>query len=119
MSLFSYVRSQCTREAHAQVDYCTYRNCHYLNQECLERLLKSARKSIKVAMYVSSVQCLTDAMIRAKEKNNVDVQVIIDNKMRLNGGSTFQDMIANGEWSRRFAGVGEQFRNPIRVMSLN
>lgn len=98
LTLFSYVRSQCNIEQHSKSDYCTHRNCHFLNLECLERLLKSARKSIRVAMYQFSVRSLNDAILTAKENNNVDVvQVIVDNKMRLNQGATFQEMIRNGE----------------------
>lgn len=97
LALFSYVKSQCNIDLHSRLEYCTLRNCHFQNLECLQKLLKSARKSIRVAMYQFSVRSLNDAIQTAKEKNNVDVQIIVDNKMRLNQGATFQEMVANGE----------------------
>lgn len=98
LTLFSYVRSQCNLETHNKLAYCTSRNCHFLNLEALERLLKSARKSIQVAMYQFSVHSLCDAIVSAKERHNVDVQIIVDSKMRLNQGSAFVNMVANGEY---------------------
>lgn len=97
LSLFSYVKSQCSQ--HELSDFCTYRNCHFQNLECLEKLLMSARKSIQVAMYQFSVRSINDAIKSAKDKNNVDVQIIVDSKMRLNQGSIFQEMIAYGEYT--------------------
>lgn len=96
LTLFSYVRSQCNLETHNKLAYCTARNCHYLNLEALEKLLRSARKSIQIAMYQFSVESLCNAIAYAKEHNNVDVQVIVDTKMRLNQGATFDAMVANG-----------------------
>lgn len=97
LTLFSYVRSQCNDEMHSRSDFCMKRNCHFVNLDCLEKLLKSARKSIQVAMYQFSVRSLCDAISWAKEKNDVHVQCIVDNKMKENQGSTFQDMNAKGE----------------------
>lgn len=105
MSLFSYVRSQCLIETHNKFAYCPARNCSILNQQCLEILLRSARKSISVAMYQFSVNSLCEAMVYAKEKNNVAVRVIVDPKMAKNVGSTFQEMVDNGEW--RLGSQGE------------
>lgn len=102
LALFSYVRSQCTLEAHvqqAEQGFCLTRNCHFYNLECLERLLRSARKSICVAMYQFSVRSLCDAIVYAKEHYNVAVRIIGDNKMRRNQGTTFTDMVNHGEWS--------------------
>lgn len=106
LSLFSYVRSQCQLERHNKFAYCPARNCSILNQQCLEMLLRSARKSICVAMYQFSVNSLCEAMVYAKEKNNVAVRVIVDHKMSKNVGSTFQEMVANGGYIFNSRGIG-------------
>lgn len=93
LSLFSYVASQCNERDHVLDELCPRRNCHFVNLECLERLLRSAKKSIYLSMYQFSERRLCEAIKWAKEKNNVDVQIIVDYKMSRNRGSVCNEML--------------------------
>lgn len=96
--LFSYRESQCLSTEHSQDDQlCTGLHCSRNNKASLVKLLRSAKKSIRIAMYLWSVREMYQAVRYAKQVNGVRVQIILDNKMRKTQGSVFMDMLEDGE----------------------
>lgn len=105
IALFSYVRSQCRLSIHNALDvdsYCTARNCSFYNIQCLVKLLRSAKKTIRIAMYQFSVDDLLGAILYAKARaeergDELVVQCIMDRKMASNDGTVRNTMIREGE----------------------
>lgn len=102
MTLFSDRQSQCSVDEHQASggEVCLRRNCHFDNQECLAKLLRSAKRLIRVAMYTFNVNSMFEAIIDAKRRNGIEVEVIIDNKMGKTHGSVFLNLIEEGKSER-------------------